>query len=86
MGLESAFFKEKAIEAGINPAVGGEADIVVTPDIDSGNMLGKAMAYIAGGTCAGVLLGAEKPVIMLSRHDTSRTKLCSIAVGAVISD
>jgi len=85
MGLESAFFKEKAVEAGINSAVGGEADIVVTPDIESGNVLGKAMAYIAGGTCAGVLLGAERPVIMLSRHDTPRTKLCSIALGAVIS-
>jgi len=86
MGLESAFFKEKAVEAGINSVVGGEADIVVVPDIDSGNVLGKAMVYIAGATCAGVLLGAEKPVIMLSRHDTARTKLCSIALGAVISE
>ncbi|MCL2767477.1 MAG: phosphate acyltransferase [Synergistaceae bacterium] len=84
MGLESAFFKENAIEAGIKSAVAGEADILVVPDIDSGNMLGKSMAYIAGETCAGVLLGAGKPVIMLSRHDTSKTKLCSIALGAVI--
>ena len=84
MGLESAFFKENAVEAGIKSAVAGEADILVVPDIDSGNMLGKSMAYIAGETCAGVLLGAGKPVIMLSRHDTSKTKLCSIALGAVI--
>ena len=85
MGLESAIFKESAIESGISSAVGGEADIVLVPDIESGNMLGKAMIYMAGATCAGVLLGARRPVIMLSRHDTTRTKLCSIALGAVIS-
>jgi phosphate butyryltransferase len=85
MGLESAIFKEKAVWAGINSVVGGEADIVLVPDIESGNIMGKAMVYMAGATCAGVLLGAMKPVIMLSRHDTSRTKLCSIALGAVIS-
>jgi phosphate butyryltransferase len=85
MGLESAISKGKALETGINSVVGGEADILVVPDIESGNMLGKAMTYISGATCAGVLLGAVKPVIMLSRHDTSMTKLCSIALGAVVS-
>ena len=81
MGLESAIFKEYAIEA----RIGGEADILLVPDIESGNMLGKAMIYMGGATCAGVLLGATRPVIMLSRHDTSRSKLCSIALGAVVS-
>ena len=85
MGLESAIFKDKALEAGITSVVGGEADLIVVPDIESGNMLGKAMLYFAGATCAGVLLGATRPVIMLSRHDSSMTKLCSIALGAVVS-
>ena len=85
MGLESAIFKDKAVSAGITSVVGGEADIIIVPDIESGNMLGKSMLYFAGATCAGVLLGATRPVIMLSRHDTSMTKLCSIALGAAIS-
>ena len=85
MGLDSAICKDKAVEFGINSVVGGEADILLVPDIESGNMLGKSMSYIAGSTCAGVLLGAEKPVIMLSRHDTSKTKLSSIVLGAVVS-
>jgi phosphate butyryltransferase len=85
MGLESAIFKDKAVEAGITSVVGGEADIILVPDIESGNMLGKAMLYFAGATCAGVLLGAARPVIMLSRHDSSMTKLCSIALGAIVS-
>ena len=84
MGLEAAFFKEKAVEAGIKLTVAGEADVLLVPDIETGNILGKAMIYIAGATCAGVLLGAKRPVIMLSRHDTPKTKLCSIALGAVI--
>ncbi|MCL1874922.1 MAG: phosphate acyltransferase [Synergistaceae bacterium] len=85
MMLESAIFKDKALQAGINSVVGGEADILLVPEIESGNMLGKAITYMAGATCAGVLLGAKRPVIMLSRHDTPRTKLCSIALGAVVS-
>ena len=86
MGLESAIFKGKALLAGIHSIVGGEADIMLVPDIESGNLLGKAITYMARATCAGVLLGAAKPVIMLSRHDTPKTKLCSIALGAVVSD
>ena len=85
MGLESAIFRDKAVGAGITSVVGGEADIMLVPDIESGNMLGKSMLYFAGATCAGVLLGAARPVIMLSRHDSSMTKLCSIALGAVVS-
>lgn len=76
--IEGLVTVDEAIEMG--------ADLWIVPDIDSGNMLGKATIYMAGSTCAGVLLGARKPVIMLSRHDTMRTKLCSIALGAALAE
>lgn len=75
--IEGLVTLDEAIEMG--------ADLLVTPEIESGNMLGKAMIYMAKATCAGILLGARKPVIMLSRHDTPRSKLCSIALGAVVA-
>lgn len=85
MELGCAVSEEAAKYAGIVSPVGGNADLLVVPDIESGNVLGKATIYMANSTCAGVLLGARKPVIMLSRHDTKRTKLCSIALGAAVS-
>jgi len=63
----------------------GDVDIVVVPDIVSGNGIAKALIYLAGAKACGIVWGARKPVVMLSRADDVETKLNSIALGVVAS-
>lgn len=85
LALDNAVSAEAAHHKGIVSDVAGSADIFVVPDIEAGNLLGKAMLYMTGGAGAGVILGARKPVILTSRFDSAQTKLYSIALGAVLS-
>jgi len=65
--------------------VAGQADILVCPDIESGNMLAKSFVYLAGGRMAGVLVGASVPVVLTSRADSAEAKLYSIASAVMMS-
>lgn len=85
LALDNAISPEAANHKGIKSPVGGKADILVTPDIVAGNILGKSLVYIAKGKIAGLVLGAAKPVVVTSRADTYEAKLMSIALGALLS-
>ncbi|MDO9508302.1 MAG: phosphate butyryltransferase [Thermovirgaceae bacterium] len=85
LALDNAVSEESAKHKGIVSEVAGKADILVVPDIEAGNLLGKAMLYLAGGRGAGVIIGARKPIVLTSRFDTAETKLLSIALGAVLA-
>jgi len=63
--------------------VAGDADIFVLPEIAAGNIFAKALIYMSGARAAGLIAGAAKPVVMLSRSDTKEQKLNSIALGVV---
>ncbi|RKY22347.1 MAG: phosphate butyryltransferase [Planctomycetota bacterium] len=63
--------------------VAGSADILIVPELVSGNVLGKSFIYLARYRCGGIIIGARVPVVLLSRSDTSRTKLDSIALACV---
>jgi phosphate butyryltransferase len=84
LALDNAISMEAAKHKGINSPVAGMADILVTPDIEAGNMLGKSLVYIANGKIAGLILGAAKPVVVTSRADTYEAKIMSIALGALL--
>ncbi|HWR08656.1 phosphate butyryltransferase [Sporomusa sp.] len=84
LALDNAISMEAAQHKGINSPVAGMADILVTPDIEAGNMLGKSLVYIANGKIAGLILGAAKPVVVTSRADTYEAKIMSIALGALL--
>ncbi len=84
LALDNAISLEAAKHKGIKSPVAGLADILVTPDIEAGNMLGKSLVYIAKGKIAGLVLGAAKPVVVTSRADTYEAKLMSIALGALL--
>ncbi|WP_425060537.1 Phosphate acetyltransferase [Sporomusa carbonis] len=84
LALDNAINREAAKHKGINSPVAGRADILVTPDIEAGNMLGKSLVYIARGKIAGLVLGATKPVVVTSRADTHEAKIMSIALGALL--
>jgi phosphate butyryltransferase len=69
----------------VSGPVAGKADILVVPDIHSGNFLGKSAVYLANGKIAGIIMGAKVPIIIVSRADTSESKRNSIAIAAAIS-
>jgi len=85
LALDNAVSEASARHKGIESEVAGKADILIVPDIDAGNMMGKVMSYMAGGVGAGVILGARCPVVLTSRFDTAATKLHSIALGALLA-
>jgi len=63
--------------------VTGQADILVVPDLESGNMLAKQLEYLGGAQMAGVVLGARVPTILTSRADSAETRLTSCAVAVL---
>jgi phosphate acetyltransferase len=70
---------------GIKSAVAGQADILVTPDLESGNMVAKQLEYLANALTAGIVLGATVPIVLTSRADTAETRVASCAVAAIIA-
>jgi phosphate butyryltransferase len=63
----------------------GDADLLLVPDIVSGNAVGKALLYSAGYPSGGVILGAAAPILIMSRADSAREKLNSILLGAMLA-
>ena len=68
----------------LNSPVTGQADILVVPDLESGNMLAKQLEYLGGAQLAGIVLGARVPVILTSRADSAETRLTSCAVACLL--
>ncbi len=84
LGLDNAISKEAAHHKGIVSDVAGEVDILLVPNIEAGNFLGKSMTYFASAESAGVIVGAKCPVVLVSRADSARSKLYSIALGSIL--
>lgn len=85
LALDNAISEESARIKGINSSVAGNADMLLVPDIESGNFIGKVLLNIVGSRGAGVVLGARKPIVLTSRTDNMETRLLSIAMGAVVA-
>ncbi len=83
LALDLAISKEAAEIKGIESQVAGEADILITPEIVSGNLLGKSSIYFGGGKIAALLGGVVKPVSIPSRAADKETRLASIAAAVI---
>ena len=81
--LDNAISPEAARHKGITGPVAGEADILIVPDIEAGNIFVKSLVYFARRRVIGLLIGARAPVVLTSRADSTEAKLLSIA-GAVL--
>lgn len=81
LAMDNAIDLEAARTKGIFSAVAGHADILVVPNLESGNMLAKELTFIAHAQAGGILLGASCPVILTSRADDERARLASCAVA-----
>lgn len=84
LAIDNAISAESARMKGISSPVTGEADILIMPDIESGNVLVKSITYFAQGCMAGVVVGAKAPLIVTSRSDSYEAKLMSIALGVLL--
>jgi phosphate acetyltransferase len=83
LALDNAMNEEAADIKGISSPVAGRADILVVPDLESGNLVYKYMSVVTGADGAGIVLGARVPVILTSRADSVRTRLASSAVAVL---
>ncbi len=70
---------------GIRSAVAGRADILVVPDLESGNMLAKQLEYLAGALLAGVVVGAAAPIVLTSRADSAQSRAASCALAVLMA-
>ena len=85
LALDNCLFREAAIHKGIEDPNAGKTDILLAPEIETGNALYKSFAFVMKATCAGVIVGASAPVILTSRADREETKLNSIALAMRIA-
>jgi phosphate acetyltransferase len=83
LAFDNAIDVEAARIKGIKSEVAGRAQILVVPDLESGNMLAKNLAYFAKADGAGIVLGARVPVVLTSRADSARARMASCAVAAL---
>ncbi|MBR4876616.1 MAG: bifunctional enoyl-CoA hydratase/phosphate acetyltransferase [Rhodocyclaceae bacterium] len=80
LAFDNAVSLVAAKTKGIQSVVAGQADILMVPDLESGNMLAKQLEYLAKALMAGVVLGARVPIVLTSRADTAETRAASCAV------
>lgn len=85
LAFDNAVSIEAAKTKGIRSAVAGRADILVVPDLESGNMVAKQLEYLANALAAGIVLGAKVPIVLTSRADTSETRIASCVIAALIA-
>lgn len=86
LAFDNAIDMDAARIKGIKSEVAGRAQILVVPDLESGNMLAKNLAYFANADGAGIVLGARVPVVLTSRADSARSRMASAAVAALYAD
>jgi phosphate butyryltransferase len=84
-GFDNAVDKHAAAVKGIKGEVAGAANIILAPDMDSGNVIYKTLTVMAGSTVAAVVVGTTAPVILTSRADSEESKLASLALGVLDS-
>lgn len=83
--LDNAISKEASELKGIKGEAAGDADILLMPNIEAGNVLYKALTYLAKADNAGIILGAKAPIVLTSRADSDKAKLNSIALAVLVS-
>ena len=84
LAMDNAVSREAALLKGISSEVAGDADILLAPDLDAGNILYKTLIFLANSISAAVVMGASAPIVLTSRADSEQSKLMSIALAAAL--
>jgi phosphate acetyltransferase len=85
LAFDNAVSRAAAAAKAIVSPVAGDADILVVPDLVSGNMLAKQLIHLAGADAAGILLGARVPIVLTSRADSPQVRLASCALAQLFA-
>ncbi len=85
MAVDNAVSSRSCQVKGIISEVGGDADILIMPDIEAANVFYKTLTYLGNSKTAGIIVGAKVPIILTSRADSEEAKFLSIALGTVTS-
>jgi len=85
LAFDNAISKEAAEIKGIRSEVAGDADILLVPDLEAGNMLAKQLSFLANADAAGIVLGARVPIMLTSRADTVRARMASCAIAVCLA-
>ena len=85
LGFDNAVSAEAARIKRIESKVAGNADLLLVPDLNAGNILYKSFVYIGGGECAGLVLGAKVPIVLTSRADSLRARVASVGLAALVT-
>lgn len=85
LAFDLAVSKEAAEIKGFKSEIAGDVDVLLVPNIEVGNGIGKALTYLANAESAGIIMGARVPVVLVSRADSAEVKLYSIALGSVVA-
>ena len=86
LAFDNSISKKSASIKGIKNIVAGEADVLLVPNVETGNALVKMMIYFMGACAAGVVLGGKVPIVITSRSDEAQARLASIAAAVVALD
>ena len=82
-GFDSVISAEAARIKQMDTQVAGDADLLLMPDLNAGNMLYKSFNYVGGGDCAGLVLGAHVPIVLTSRADSLCARIASVALAVL---
>ncbi len=86
LAFDNAISADAARTKGIKSPVSGIADILMVPDLESGNMLAKQLEYLASAVPAGIVLGAKAPIILTSRADNAETRMASCVIAVLMAN
>ena len=84
LAFDNAVSLAAARTKGIKSDVAGDADILVVPDLESGNMLAKQLEYLGGAQAAGIVMGARVPIVLTSRADSAHSRIASCAIAILL--
>ena len=85
LALDNAISADAAAIKHIVSPVAGQANVLIVPDLEAGNMLAKSLSFLADADAAGIVLGARVPIILTSRADSQLTRLASCAVAVLVA-
>jgi phosphotransacetylase len=86
LAFDNAISKRAANTKGIVSPVAGDADILLVPDLEAGNMLAKQLEYLANAAAAGIVLGARVPIVLTSRADGNLVRMASCALAVLVAE
>ena len=81
LAFDNAISRDAAAAKGIVSEVAGDADVLITPDLEAGNILAKQLVFLAGAEDSGLVLGARCPVMLTSRADGPAARIASVALA-----